>query len=118
MKRLFFAAVSLLTCVSVLAQNSEVKFVERPDTESKSSNYVGNRAPLAPAAAIKLPLGSIHAEGWLGEVLSASATAWRDTSARSVRGSRRRATRGSRPKVTQAGRRFLTGFADTPIWRI
>ena len=68
MKRLFSVLIATLIWAGAMAQNSEVEFVSRPDTQSKSSNYVGNRAPLAPAAAIKLPLGAIHAEGWLGEV--------------------------------------------------
>ena len=68
MKRLFSVLIATLIWAGAMAQNSEVEFVSRPDTQSKSSNSVGNRAPLAPAAAIKLPLGAIHAEGWLGEV--------------------------------------------------
>ena len=68
MKRLFSVLIATLIWAGAMAHNSEVEFVSRPDTQSKSSNYVGNRAPLAPAAAIKLPLGAIHAEGWLGEV--------------------------------------------------
>lgn len=39
---------------------------------AQSCNYIGNRAPLQPAAFIKLPLGAIKAHGWLGEMLQRS----------------------------------------------
>ncbi len=34
-----------------------------------SAFYVGNRAPLAVSPLIKLPVGAIHAEGWIGRYL-------------------------------------------------
>ena len=46
-----------------------VSLVDRPDTGAINSNYVSNRAPLVPQSFIKLPVGTIKAEGWLGEAL-------------------------------------------------
>ena len=69
MKKLFFTLLASALCASAVAQNSSIEFVATPDTASKSVNYNSNRAPLAPAAFIKLPLGAITPEGWVGEML-------------------------------------------------
>ena len=69
MKRTFLILLASILGTSVMAQKADIEFVTTPNTESTSVNYVGNRAPLAPAAAIKLPLGAIKAEGWIGEML-------------------------------------------------
>ena len=70
MRRLLFTLLASVLCLGAMAQKSSIEFVTTPDTESKSINYVGNRAPLAPAAFIKLPLGAIKPEGWIGEMLN------------------------------------------------
>lgn len=70
MKRLFFSLFAVILSVSAIAQKTSIEFVEMPNTECQSVNYNSNRAPLAPAAFIKLPLGAIKAEGWIGEMLS------------------------------------------------
>ena len=69
MKNLFFTLLASLLCASAVAQKTTIEFVTTPDTASKSANYNSNRAPLAPAAFIKLPLGAITPEGWVGEML-------------------------------------------------
>ncbi|MBQ2036561.1 MAG: glycoside hydrolase family 127 protein, partial [Alistipes sp.] len=69
MKKLFFTLLASALCASAVAQKSSIEFVATPDTASKSVNYNSNRAPLAPAAFIKLPLGAITPEGWVGEML-------------------------------------------------
>ena len=69
MKKLFFTLLASALCASAVAQKSSIEFVTTPDTASKSVNYNSNRAPLAPAAFIKLPLGAITPEGWIGEML-------------------------------------------------
>ena len=40
-----------------------------PPTSSTNKYYLGNRAPLATTPLIKLPVGAITAQGWLGEYL-------------------------------------------------
>lgn len=48
---------------------AEASIVTRPCMEAARSNYVTSRAPLQPASFIKLPVGSIRPEGWLGKYL-------------------------------------------------
>lgn len=43
--------------------------VERPDTASPNTHYVGNRAPLLASPLIKLPLTAIRPEGWVRQQL-------------------------------------------------
>ena len=44
---------------------AKVYVVEIPKTDRSNSLYVSNRKPLLPSPLIKLPLGSIKAEGWM-----------------------------------------------------
>lgn len=58
-----------LAAVSVSQSQSIVTTVATLPVSPGNVNYVGNRAPLAPKALIKLPVGSIRAKGWLQEYL-------------------------------------------------
>lgn len=60
------ASVALVTLASA---KEEVTVVTRPDTYNTSTNYICNRAPLRQLNFIKLPVGSIHPEGWVKKYL-------------------------------------------------
>ena len=65
-KVVLMVAVVLAGCTSGI---QGVSIVDRPDTDSVNSNYISNKAPLVPQCFIKLPAGTVAAEGWLGEAL-------------------------------------------------
>jgi hypothetical protein len=54
---------------SIAVGLSEVTVVDRPETTSTNSFYVGNRAPLAASPFYKLSMGAITPKGWLREQL-------------------------------------------------
>jgi hypothetical protein len=47
----------------------DVSVVDSPDTGNRNAWYPSNQQPLSPNALVKLPLGSVQAEGWLGHQL-------------------------------------------------
>jgi len=50
-----------------------VSTVDSPPTSSVNPFYTANRQPLTPSPLIKLPIGSIKPEGWLGHQLELEA---------------------------------------------
>ena len=48
---------------------TSIKCVKLPTVTGINKNYIGNRAPLQPLNFIKLPVGSIKAEGWARKYL-------------------------------------------------
>jgi DUF1680 family protein len=56
-----------------LAGAETLDAIARPETGRKNDFYVGNREPLLPSRLIKLPIGSIKAQGWLRKQLELEA---------------------------------------------
>ncbi len=54
---------------SIIAQTTEIKFVDRPAVGSSNVNYLSNRKPLEPLHFIKLPVTAIKPQGWLKRYL-------------------------------------------------
>lgn len=56
-------------CFLSSAQSHVVTAVDHLPVEGKNLSYINNRLPLRQNALIKLPVGSIVPEGWLGKYL-------------------------------------------------
>lgn len=60
--------IGVLPMTNIQAQDASM--VTATDVKPTSSLYVNNRAPLTPNVFLKLPLGSVKARGWVGEMLN------------------------------------------------
>ncbi|MDN3656877.1 glycoside hydrolase family 127 protein [Ferruginibacter paludis] len=64
---LFVLMLMIVVVPARLAAQNAVKItnVKRPSTATANKFYTGNKAPLAPLAFVKLPVGSIRPNGWI-----------------------------------------------------
>ncbi len=70
MKTFKFLTAALCVFASVCAFGAEeIAYVDRPDESATNAHYLTNRAPLTPSPFLKLPLGAVEANGWLGRYL-------------------------------------------------
>jgi len=71
----------LLVCIILIfslaglafSGDTNIRVVDKPDTEVANDFYVGNRAPLTPSPLIKLPVGAIEPAGWVRRQLELQA---------------------------------------------
>ena len=66
---LFIAMCAIVAATSALRADDSVMCVDRPNEKATNAHYLTNRAPLVPSPFLKLPLGAIQADGWLGRYL-------------------------------------------------
>lgn len=69
-KRIGFLSLLLGFGLAASAQSGIATSVNQLPLTGKNTQYVNNRAPLRQNALLKLPVGSIVPEGWLGKYLA------------------------------------------------
>ncbi len=69
-KRIGFLSLLLGFGLATSAQSRIATSVNQLPLTGKNTQYVNNRAPLRQNALLKLPVGSIVPEGWLGKYLA------------------------------------------------
>ncbi len=67
--KLFLTALCLTALFLTNPLFADITCVDRPAQGTEPAHYVGNRAPLQPSPFLKLPVGSVRAEGWIGRYL-------------------------------------------------
>jgi len=67
MSKYTFISMTLIVSLAGIAFSGDtnIRVVDKPDTEVGNNFYVGNRAPLTPSPLIKLPVGAIEPAGWV-----------------------------------------------------